>query len=161
MKTKLLLTTGLMLLLTITLQARNHGGAKHNHTEVESNLTQEVKDSIVYVATKERMMNDLYTNINSEVDSSTLIYAIQASNKDTKQMNRLAQKHDLNLSVYPDATTSYSADEVANFTSGTYVVEDVQTDYDTLYEQGIASEQAALEVGCMATVTNINGLYSR
>lgn len=161
MNRHILLTTGLIALLSFSAQARHNGGGSHCYgTSVESNLTQEVKDSIVYAATEARMINDLYTNVNTTVDSTTLIYAIQSTHRDTKRMNRLAQKYDLNLSLYPEATTSYNADEVAVFESGSYVIEDVQNSYDTLYDTAIASEQAALEVGCMATVNMINDTNS-
>jgi len=161
MKKNILLTTGLIALLSFTAQARHNGGDLHqDRPNVESNLTQEVKDGIVYATTEARMINDLYTNANTTVDSTTLVYAIQSSHRDVRQMNRLARKYDLNLSVYPEATTSYSADEVATFESGSYVVEDVQNSYDTLYDTAIVSEQAALEVGCMATVTMINDTNS-
>lgn len=157
MNKNVLLTTSLVALLSITAQARHHGGGSdHNRTAVTSDLTQEVQDTIVYAATEARMINDLYTNANSTVDSTTLVYAIQSSGRDESRMNRLAEKYDLNLSVYPESTTSYSADEVAAFESGSYIIEDVQSNYDTLYDTAIASEQAALEVGCMATVTMIN-----
>ena len=121
-----------------------------------SPLTQELKDAITYMYSEEGLAYDVYMNM-YQIQAVEQLKNI-AENAETKHIdavNDLAIKYDLNMTQYPDTDVPYSIDGIGN---GKYPVEHVQYLYDLLYDKGIQSKQAALEVGCMVEVVDIDDL---
>jgi len=125
----------------------------------QSALTQELKDSIAYMYSEEKLAKEVYLDI----------YAIQSANqlsniannsevKHIEAVNQLAQKYDLNITLYPNTNIPYRADDVAKLKSGEYPIETIQNLYNTLYAKGVVSTKDALEVGCIVEVTDIDDL---
>ncbi len=100
--------------------------------------------------------HDVYLNIYKEQPVKQLQnIATKSEVKHIEAVNQLAIKYDLNMTQYPDTDIPYSIDGIE---SGKYPVEAVQDLYNMLYDKGIQSRQAALEVGCMVEVVDINDL---
>jgi len=121
-----------------------------------STLTQDVKDALTYMYSEEGLAHDVYLNIYKEQPVKQLQnIATKSEVKHIEAVNQLAIKYDLNMTQYPDTDIPYSIDGIE---SGKYPVEAVQDLYNMLYDKGIQSRQAALEVGCMVEVVDINDL---
>ncbi len=125
----------------------------------KSQLTQELKDSITYMYSEEKLAKEVYLNI-YEKQSLQQLYNIATKSevKHEEAVNNLAIKYDLNITQYPDTDIPYDKNSMNNYSSGKYAVEAIQELYDMLYNKGINSQQDALEVGCMVEVTDIDDL---
>jgi hypothetical protein len=122
----------------------------------KSKLSQNVKDAITYMYSEEGLAHDVYLNIYKiQAVKQLQNIATKSEVKHIEAVNQLAIKYDLNMTQYPDTNVPYSIDGIK---SGMYPVEPVQDLYNMLYDKGIQSKQAALEVGCMVEVVDINDL---
>jgi hypothetical protein len=119
-------------------------------------LTQDLKDSITHMYNEEGLAYDVYMNIykTQKVEQLQKI-ATNSETKHIEAVNELAIKYDLNMTQYPDTDVPYSIEGIS---SGVYSVEQIQELYNLLYDKGIQSKQAALEVGCMVEVVDIDDL---
>ena len=121
-------------------------------------LEQEVKDAIVFMHHEERLAQEVYLNISADgiVPVPTLEnIANNAEGVHVSQVDKLAVKYDLDISIYPEVVEPYVA---INYPSGIYPIPELQELYDILYAKGILSTQDALEVGCMVEVTDVADL---
>lgn len=117
---------------------------------------QDLKDAITYMYNEEDLAYSVYTAIYKVQKVMQLQnIALNSETKHTEAVNQIAQKYDLNMTQYPDTDVPYSIEGIGN---GTYSVPPVQNLYTTLYEEGIQSEKAALEVGCKVEVIDVNDL---
>ena len=122
-------------------------------------LTTEQKYTIAYMWNEEKLAKDVYLALNALTPSQTL-YNI-ATNSETQHeasMQSLAQKYDINVFNLTDFSGGYDEAGMNALAAGQYSIPEVQALYDQLYAKGSGSLQAALEVGCMVEVTDINDL---
>ena len=134
-----------------------------------STLTQEVKNTLAYMGNEERLAYDVYN----------YLYDFHAQKgEDIKQLTNIATKAEythiqtvqLLVQKYitsPDEFTNVDREElgykdtnISNMQAGTYDIQAIQNLYDALTAKGEESKQAALEVGCMVEVTDINDLLA-
>jgi len=121
-----------------------------------SSLTQELKDSITFMYSEEGLAHDIYLNIYKIQSVSQLQnIATKSEVKHIEAVNQLAIKYDLNMTQYPDTDVPYS---IANIGNGIYPIASLQDLYNELYDDGIISKQAALEVGCKVEVVDVKDL---
>ena len=130
-------------------------------------LTQDLKDAIAYMGNEERLAYDVYMNLYEyhDANSNTQIMQLQniAQNSEMTHVGivqALAQKYDLGQDDLSNVETAVADNSVAfeDMPRGVYDVPAVQELYDLLYDKGVASKQAALEVGCMVEVVDIDDL---
>ncbi|NPA50591.1 MAG: DUF2202 domain-containing protein [Epsilonproteobacteria bacterium] len=129
-------------------------------------LTQELKDAIAYMGNEERLAYDVYSNLYQFYDGD---------NSDIKQLSNIAQKSEIrhiatvralvekygltqNDLTILDKEVVGGPDTDVDSVKGKYDIDKIQKLYDALYAKGIESKQAALEVGCMVEVTDVNDL---
>lgn len=156
----------------------NHGNAQgqgiidqngtliNSSTTTLSTLTPELQDALAYMGNEERLAHDVYTNLyNYHTNKGTEIFQLHniASTSEINHIQTiqsLVQKYDLNDSDLTNVTDPVADNTilVSDMPSGQYDIPSIQSLYDTLYAKGIASQQDALEVGCMVEVTDINDL---
>jgi len=121
----------------------------------ESNLTQDVKDTLAYMYSEESLAHDIYLELYAIYPQKQLEnIATRSEVWHMDAVNQLAQKYDLNMTQYPDTDIPYTTEGIS---VGHYI--DPVTDlYNLLYDKGIQSAQDALEVGCMVEVTDVDDL---
>lgn len=125
-----------------------------------SELNSEVKYTLAYMWNEERVAYDIYNalgTLNPDIMVFTNI-AERAEAKHIELVENLVKKYDLNITNLVDYSQNYSLEELRSFKAGEYSIGELQELYNSLYEKGKASPQAALEVGCMVEVTDINDL---
>jgi len=138
-----------------------------------NNLTQDVKNTISFMGNEERLAYDVYEYLyNYHINnSSTTINQLTniATKSETKHIltvqllvkkyiNTLSDFTNLDATDNLDANMSYvdlAADEMP---AGIYNVQHIQDLYDSLTAKGIESKQAALEVGCIVEVVDVDDL---
>jgi hypothetical protein len=132
-----------------------------------STLTQEVKNTLSYMGNEERLAYDVYNylynyhlNNGEEITQLTNI-ATKAEYTHIETVQLLVKKY----ITSPDEFTNvdmpelgYKDTDISNMQAGTYDIQTIQNLYDFLTAKGEESKQAALEVGCMVEVTDINDL---
>ncbi len=131
----------------------------------DSVLTQEVVDGLAYMGNEERLAYDIYTVLyNYHSDAGTQIKQLQnipkAERKHVEIVQSIIQKYDINTDNLTDVVNPVADKNVAfaDMPMGEYDIAHIQDLYDLLYAKGIQSNQAALEVGCMVEVTDIDDL---
>jgi len=125
----------------------------------KSNLTPDLKDSITYMYSEEKLAREVYLNVYDKQPQKQLQnIATKSEIKHEDAVNKLAIKYDLNTTIYPDTPTPYDATSLEIFGSGKFPVVEIQELYDLLYDKGINSAQDALEIGCMVEVTDVDDL---
>jgi len=134
----------------------------------QSTLTQEAKDTLSYMGNEERLAHDVYLELyNYHVangDGEIVELFNIATNSETthiETVQSLINKYDLNTSSFSNIDLpelGYKDTTVANMTMGTYDIAAIQNLHDALLAKGKESKQAALEVGCMVEVTDIEDL---
>ena len=119
-------------------------------------LSQDLKDAITFMYNEEALAHDIYLAMNEEQPLKQLQnIASKSEVKHIKAVDDLAIKYDLNMTQYPDTDVPYSTEGIQ---TGVYSVEHIQELYDLLYDEGIQSAQAALEVGCKVEVVDVEDL---
>jgi len=130
-------------------------------------LTQDLKDAIAYMGNEERLAYDIYMNLYDYHNENNSIQIMQlqniAQNSEKTHVGivqTLVQKYDLGADDLSNVETAVADNSVAfeDMPRGEYDIPAIQELYDLLYDKGIASKQAALEVGCMVEVVDIDDL---
>lgn len=131
----------------------------------DSNLTQEIVDSLAYMGNEERLAYDIYTvlyNHHSDagLEISQLKNIPKSEQKHVEIVQSIIQKYEINTDNLTDVVDPVADKDVAfaDMPMGEYDIEHIQDLYDMLYAKGTASHQAALEVGCMVEVIDIDDL---
>ena len=130
-----------------------------NTPSVSDQLTEDQKYSLAYMWHEEKLAKEIYLELNKLHPAQQLENI--ATNSEVKHIARvqeLVQVYDINITNLADYEISYSAEELNNMPVGVFAVPEIQDLYNTLYDLGSASKQAALEVGCMVEVVDINDL---
>jgi hypothetical protein len=128
-----------------------------NYTKVA--LTSDQKYSLAYMWHEEKLAKEIYLELN-KVHPTTQLENI-ANNSEIKHVEyvqNLVEWYDINITNIANYEINYSADELNNMPVGQFAIVKIQSLYDMLYDKGIASQQASLEVGCMVEVTDITDL---
>ncbi len=148
-------------------QQGSHGdGAGFDLSEYpESVLTQEIIDSLAYMGNEERLAYDIYTVLyNYHNDLGTQINQLanipKSEQKHVEIVQSVIQRYDINTDTLTDVINPVADKDVEfeDMPMGQYDIPAIQDLYNTLYDKGIASKQAALEVGCMVEVVDIDDL---
>jgi hypothetical protein len=122
-------------------------------------LTDEQKYSLAYMWHEEKLAYDIYLALNTFYPAKQLEnIATKSEIKHIKLVQDLVEWYDLNITNIPDYTINYSKEELTTMPAGIYAIDEIQNLYNTLYTKGKGSQQAALEVGCIVEVTDINDL---
>ncbi len=131
----------------------------------ESVLTQEIIDSLAYMGNEERLAYDIYTVLyNYHNDLGTQIKQLEnipkSEQKHVEIVQSVIQRYDINTDTLTDVIDPVADKDVEfeDMPMGQYDIPAIQDLYNTLYDKGIASKQAALEVGCMVEVVDIDDL---
>ena len=122
-------------------------------------ISQDQKYSLAYMWHEEKLARDVYLELN-KINPANQLENI-ANNSETKHMElvqNLVEWYDINITDLANYEIEYSASELTNMATGKFAIEPIQELYDTLYDYGLPSTQASLEVGCMVEVTDIDDL---
>jgi hypothetical protein len=126
---------------------------------VSDQLTEDQKYSLAYMWHEEKLAKEIYLELNKLNPAQQLEnIATKSEVKHIARVQELVQVYDINITNLADYEISYSAEELNNMPVGVFAVPEIQDLYNTLYDLGSASKQAALEVGCMVEVVDINDL---
>ena len=126
---------------------------------ISDQLTEEQKYSLAYMWHEEKLAKDIYLALNALHPAQQLENIANRSEvKHIERVQGLVEMYDINITNLADYEINYSAEELNTMPPGVYAVPEIQDLYNTLYEIGSASTQAALEVGCMVEVVDINDL---
>jgi hypothetical protein len=170
--TSLLLFSGCGDSSTSSGYAQNGAGSSHQSgttgatTQVDvyaydlAPLDDKQKYSLAYMWNEERLAQDVYLNlykVHSDVRQLSNI-ALNAERMHIELVQNLVEAYDINITNLVDYTQNYSEEELNAMPDGVYGIEAIQNLYDILYAKGVVSSQAALEVGCMVEVTDIDDL---
>jgi len=150
----------------------NGGNGNGNGTPIDiigmptSTLTQDLKDAIAYMGNEERLAYDVYMNLYEyHINNGTQINQLQniASRSEKTHVGivqSLVQKYDLGSDDLTNVTAGVADNTIAfeDMPRGQYDISAIQDLYDALYVLGQGSTEAALKVGCMVEVTDINDL---
>ena len=147
--------------------AAQDGGVADVDASPTSVLTQDLRNAMAYMGNEERLAYDVYMNLyeyhvtNNNIQINQLQNIAQNSEaKHISIVQDLVQKYDLGEDDLSNVETAVADNSVAleDMPRGKYDVPAVQELYDLLYDKGVASKQAALEVGCMVEVVDIDDL---
>jgi len=149
----------------------NHGGNGGGTFDINTlpkstSLSQDVQESLTYMGNEERLAYDVYMTLyNYHNDKGTAINQLTniASRSEIKHVGivqDLVKRYDINVSKLSNVSNPVADKDVAfeNMPTGSYDIEAIQNLYDALIVKGQESKQAALEVGCMVEVTDIDDL---
>jgi len=135
-----------------------------------STLTPALKEGIAFMGNEERLAYDVYHNLyNYHLENTGAVVNQLKNISENSEVTHvgivqdLVNKYELTPEEVPNVTNPVASREVsfAEMPSGTYGIPHIQELYDILYAKGSASQQDALEVGCMVEVTDINDLDER
>jgi len=147
--------------------AAQDGGVTDVESSPVSTLTQDLKDAIAYMGNEERLAYDIYMNLYEyhDTNSNTQIMQLQTIAQNAEKthvgiVQALVQKYDLGEDDLSNVETAVADNSVAfeDMPRGEYDIPAIQELYNLLYDKGIASKQAALEVGCMVEVVDVDDL---
>ncbi len=132
----------------------------------DSNLTQEIKESLAYMGNEERLAYDIYMTLyeyhdnNGETIKQFQNIASKSEIKHIGIVQDLVRKYNIDVASLQDVSNPVATKDVAfeDMPRGSYDIQVIQNLYDALYDKGIASKQAALEVGCMVEVVDVDDL---
>ena len=130
-----------------------------------STLTQEVIDSLAYMGNEERLAYDIYTvlhnyHANNGVEIKQMANIPKSEKKHVQIVQDIIQKYNINTDTLTEVVDPVADKDVAfaDMPMGEYDVAHIQELYDDLYAKGIVSKQAALEVGCIVEVVDVDDL---
>jgi hypothetical protein len=135
-----------------------------------STLTQEAKDTLSYMGNEERLAHDVYLELyNYHLDKGTEIRQLSniAQNSEKthiETVQALINKYITDPSEFSNIDKEelgYKDKTVEEMQMGTYDIQAIQDLHDALLEMGKESKEAALKVGCMVEVTDINDLEEK
>ena len=126
-------------------------------------LTQELKNTLSYMGNEERLAYDVYNKLFEYFPSVTQFNNIATNGEypHIPTVQLLIKKYISDYSEFSNIDLeelAYKDTAIENMDAGTYDISALQNLYDWLMEKGIASQQDALEVGCLIEVTDINDL---
>jgi len=125
----------------------------------KSTLTEEQKYSLAYMWHEEKLARDIYLELNRVNPARQLEnIATRSEVKHIARVQELVEAYDINITNLADYEISYSAEELNAMPAGVFAVPEIQELYDVLYDMGLPSKQASLEVGCMVEVVDIDDL---
>jgi len=114
---------------------------------------------------EERLAYDIYTVLyKHHLDEGTEIKQLanipKSEQKHVEIVQSIIQKYDINTDTLTDVVDPVADKDVAfaDMPKGQYDIPAIQKLYDMLYDKGIESPQAAMEVGCMVEVADIDDL---
>jgi len=125
-----------------------------------SELNDDIKYTLAYMWNEERLAYDIYNALGA-LNSDTKVFTNIAQRSEIKHISLvedLVKKYDLNITNLVDYKENYSLAELQAFAPGEYSIGAIQDLYDTLFSKGEVSKQAALEVGCMVEVVDVDDL---
>jgi len=126
---------------------------------VSDQLTEDQKYSLAYMWHEEKLAKEIYLELNKLHPAQQLEnIATKSEVKHIARVQELVEYYDINITNLADYEINYSAEELNNMPVGVFAVPEIQDLYNTLYDLGSASKQAALEVGCMVEVVDIDDL---
>jgi len=166
-KTLLTLTTTLLLFSGCGEDNSNAGMGSQGNIQMsidlnnytQDALTDEQKYALAYMWHEEKLAYDIYLALNTLYPTKQFEnIATKSEIKHIELVQNLVEWYDLNITNIPDYTINYSQTELANMPAGIYAIDEIQALYDALYAQGKSSQLAALEVGCIVEVTDVNDL---
>jgi hypothetical protein len=130
---------------------------KNELLTAESVLTQELKDTLSYMQNEERLAFDVYNELYKLFPTAN-----QLNNIATNSESVHIQTVELLILKYINSVDEFSNldlnTDLSETTAGEYSISAIKDLYDALMSIGDDSKQAALEVGCMIEVTDINDL---
>ncbi len=129
----------------------------------QNTLTQEVKNTIAFMGNEERLAYDVYNKLYESFPTLTQFNKIATNSEYThiQSVQLLAQKYintPSDLSNLDANITTNMGIAIEDMNSGVYDIVELQNLYDALIDMGEASQEAALKVGCMVEVTDIDDL---
>ena len=128
-------------------------------TYTQDALSEEQRYSLAYMWHEEKLAYEIYLALNSLYPTKQFEnIATKSEIKHIALVENLVQWYELNITNIPEYTFHYSQKELASMPAGVYAIDAIQNLYDTLYVKGKSSKQAALEVGCMVEVVDVNDL---
>jgi hypothetical protein len=142
----------------------NQSQANQNNTTVtqsldKSTLSEEQKYSLAYMWHEEKLARDIYLELNKVNPARQLEnIATRSEVKHIARVQELVEAYDINITNLADYEINYSAEELDSMPTGVFAVPEIQELYDMLYDKGLPSKQASLEVGCMVEVVDIDDL---
>ncbi len=129
------------------MPGRHGGDCPLGITVPSGTLTDRQRATLAYNAEEERLAHDLY--------------AVFADRYDVAIFDRIARAESRHLDAIRTVLDRYGiADPTAGKAAGRFADPDVQETYDTLLAQGVANEQAALQVGVTVETDDIAQLRS-
>ena len=130
-----------------------------------STLTQETKNTLSYMANEERLAYDIYNKLFESFPTQRTFDNIATRSEFThiSIVQLLAKKYITSSSEFSniDLPVLGFDSNISDIEPGKYDISSIQNLYDALIAKGSASEQDALEVGCMVEVTDINDLLEK
>lgn len=129
----------------------------------KSTLDQNVTNTLSFMGNEERLAFDVYNKLYEFFPSLNQFTKIATNSEAThiQVVELLAQKYDLgyedftNVDLFDPLTDELN---ISNVVAGEYEISELQNLYDALIAMGQESEVAALNVGCMVEVTDIDDL---
>ncbi len=126
-------------------------------------LTQDVKNTISFMGNEERLAYDVYNKLYESFPTLTQFNKIATNSEyiHIQSVQLLAQKYITssseltNLDANITNTINTPVDQMA---AGVYDIVELQNLYDALIDMGEDNQEAALKVGCMVEVTDIDDL---
>lgn len=127
-----------------------------DQTVGDDGLTEDQKYSLAYMWHEEKLAKEIYLELNKINPAQQLEnIATKSEVKHIAIVQDLVEAYDINITNLADYEVNYSAEELNSMPVGKFAVPEIQELYDALYDYGIASKQASLEVGCMVEVVDI------
>lgn len=124
-----------------------------------SALSSDQKFSLAYMWNEEKLAKDLYLALNAIWPQETLNnIANKSETLHEAMVETLVASYDINITNLDDYAKHYSEEELRALAPGEFAIPKLQQLYDTLYAEGAASAQDALEAACMVEVNDINDL---
>ena len=151
----IVMDTGLMIFVPYDTTSSN--------VDLPSGLSEELVNTLSYMGNEERLAYDVYNRLYEEwgIRQFTNI-ANNSEIKHIQAVQDLIQKYKLNDSMHFTnvdlPALGYVNTAVENMNAGTYDISTIQRLYDDLVSMGTVSEIAALNVGCMVEVIDVNDL---
>ena len=141
----------------------NQNSNKSNAPILDANkkaeLTTEQKYSLAYMWHEEKLAKEIYLELNKIYPTKQLDNIANNSEvKHIEYVQNLVAWYDINVTNIANYEVNYSANELNGMAVGKFAIPEIQSLYDMLYDKGVGSQQASLEVGCMVEVTDVNDL---
>ncbi|MFA6138410.1 MAG: DUF2202 domain-containing protein [Sulfurimonas sp.] len=131
-------------------------------SSANSDLTQELKNTLSYMGNEERLAYDVYNKLYEKYPLTQLKnIATNGESQHIEAVQLLVQKYIANYSEFSNidmVELGYKDTNLTQMNAGTYDISAIQNLYNALIAKGEQSSQDALEVGCMVEVTDINDL---